>query len=211
VVYDGAHAFGTTYEGRSVLRYGDITAMSFHATKPFHMVEGGALITESDHLAEQIDLLRAFGHEGADHQRNGINAKNSEFHAAMGLCMLPRMEAFLERRREMCRLYRSRLDAPDLSFQHVPDVCRWNCAYAPVLFPSYDAMMHVKASLEEQDIYPRRYFSPSLNNLPYLEAGDCPVAETVARRILCLPFFQEMEDAEIERVADAVNRAMAEV
>jgi dTDP-4-amino-4,6-dideoxygalactose transaminase len=207
VVYDGAHAFGTERDGRSLLLRGDLTATSFHATKLFHTVEGGALVTDDPDLAEQIDLLRAFGHRENDHFRNGINAKNSELHAAMGLCLLPRMEAFIEQRRALYAMYREHLQHLPLTFQHIPEKDTYNYAYFPVLFPSHACMMTVKERLARREIYARRYFWPALNRLPYVEAPPCPVAERVAARILCLSFFQEITAAQVRQVAAAIDEA----
>lgn len=209
MLYDGAHAFGSRWRGRSLLAWGNATAVSFHATKLFHTIEGGAVITDDPRVAERVDLLRAFGHEGDDHYCSGINAKASEAHAAMGLCLLPRMDAFLAQRQRMHDRYRLRLRDLPLSFQQIPEGTAYNYAYFPILLPSHAAMLHVKRELEVAGIYTRRYFSPSLNRLPYVQAVACPVAEDVADRVLCLPFFQEITAAQVERVTDAVRAALA--
>ena len=205
VIYDAAHACGATLQGRSLLAYGNLSAVSFHATKLLHTVEGGALITDDPATAEKVDLLRAFGHEGPRYRISGINAKNSEFHAAMGLCLLPRLSAFIKQRRTMYRLYRSELEGLPLSFQHIRDDCGYNYAYFPVLFESHQAMLDVKSGLAEKEIYARRYFSPSLNKLPYIEAKSCPTAEDISSRILCLPFFQEITEDEVLRVTSSIR------
>lgn len=209
LIYDAAHAFGSEVNGTSALRFGDLSAISFHATKLFHTVEGGAIITDSDAAAEDIHLMRSFGHEGRDYRRSGINAKNSEFHAAMGLCLLPRMEEFIDHRRRLYEQYQSRLASLPLTFQTIPDNCTYNYAYCPVLFPSHERMLQVKGGLEDREIYTRRYFSPALNRLPYLDASECPVAERVAKRVLCLPFYQEMTVDEVDQVAAALHDVWA--
>ena len=207
LLYDGAHAFGTEINGRSLMTHGDMTAISFHATKLFHTVEGGAIVTDDPNMVEQIELTRAFGHRGNDHFCTGINAKNSELHAAMGLCLLSRMDEFIDRRREAYQLYTSLLDDLPLQFQEIPASCTYNYSYFPGVFPSHECMMTVKRRLEESDIHARRYFTPSLNKLPYVEASECPVAEAVADRILCLPFFQEITAEQIKQVAAGIRES----
>lgn len=209
LIYDAAHAVGTKVQGHSLLTCGDLSAISFHATKLFHTVEGGALMTNNEAIAQKIDLLRAFGHEGTNHQLSGINAKNSEFHAAMGLCLLPRLEAFIAHRKSMYRLYRAELEGLSLTFQAMPDCCSYNYAYFPVLFPAHEVMMEVKEALEDQEIYTRRYFNPALNRLPYIKARACPNAEDIAQRILCLPFFQEITEEEVCQVASAIRSVIS--
>lgn len=210
VLYDGAHAFGTEVNGTSVFQHGDLTAISFHATKLFHTVEGGAVVTDNPDVAERIDLLRAFGHQGNDHFISGINAKNSELHAAMGLCLLPRMDRFIRHRRSMYVHYKEALRGLPLQFQTIPDHCsHYNAAYFPILLPSDTVLEAVQAHLEDADIYTRRYFRPSLNQLPYIDAGSCPNAEDIASRVLCLPFFQEIDRSQIDRVASAIHEAVS--
>lgn len=204
VMYDGAHAVGTRMGDRSVLLSGDLTAVSFHGTKLFHTVEGGALVTDDDAIAERIDLVRAFGHVGNDHHMSGINAKNSEFHAAMGLCLLPRLPIFIKQRKQRYEQYRRHLQDVPVAFQTLPEGGRYNYAYFPVLFSNPEQMVAVQEHLADNDIHARRYFTPALNQLPYVDAPACPVAESVSRRILCLPFFQEITEEEIARVAAAV-------
>lgn len=206
LLYDGAHAFGTEVHGTSVFQHGDLTAISFHATKLFHTVEGGAIVTNDDELADRIDLLRAFGHRGNDHFISGINAKNSELHAAMGLCLLPRLPSFIEHRRDMYQHYKEALEGLPLRFQTIPDYCtHYNASYFPVLLPSESVLETVQSALKARDIYARRYFTPSLNQLPYVDASRCPHAEDAARRVLCLPFFQEIRPRQIDCVASALR------
>ena len=206
LIYDGAHAFGTEMGGRSLLTYGDVTAVSFHATKLFHTVEGGAVITSDRDVAEQVELMRAFGHRGPNHLRSGINAKNSELHAAMGLCLLPRIRDFIDTRRRMYELYRSLLQDLPLDFQTVPSSCDYNYSYFPVLFPSSESRRVVRQRLADREIRTRRYFAPALNQLPYVDGSECPVAESTVNRVLCLPFFQEITPEQIRRVASTLHK-----
>ena len=119
VIYDGAHAFGCTFNGNSLLSYGDISTCSFHATKIFHTVEGGCIITDNDETARKLQLYRQFGHEYDDYISIGINAKNSELHAAMGLSIFPRMEEIITSRKLIVEKYNARLKQLNLrSPQH---------------------------------------------------------------------------------------------
>ena len=210
VIYDGAHAFGATIQGRSLLTYGDITTCSFHATKLFHTSEGGAIIVNDEELARKVWLYKSFGHVGDDYFTLGVNGKNSEFHAAMGLCNLPRVASFIESRHQLADLYKADLAGLPIRYP-VPGeptlVC--NHAYFPVVFESEAVMLKVKIHLEGHEINTRRYFFPSLNKLPYHTGADCPVSEDVSRRVLCLPFYQELALSEASRIAALIRQALA--
>lgn len=204
VIYDGAHAFGVKLNNQSLLNYGDVSTVSFHATKLFHTIEGGAVITNDDKLAEKIFLYRAFGHLDDDYFTMGINGRTSEFNAAMGLCNLPRVNDFIERRKEINLLYKNYLK--DMSFQYplIPGNVFYNYSYFPVIFKTEEKMVATKRILSENDINTRRYFYPSLNKLPYLKGIDCPVSEDIASRVLCLPVYYELENSDIEKISKVV-------
>jgi dTDP-4-amino-4,6-dideoxygalactose transaminase len=212
VIYDAAHAFGTRLGGGSVLRYGDASTLSFHATKLFHTVEGGAVVVGDAELSDKVWLLKAFGHKGDDYSTVGINGKNSEFHAAMGLCNLPRVESFIRRRRVLSEQYDALLAGLELELPARPEdldyELDYNYAYYPVVFPSEATMLRVKAALEAQEIYPRRYFYPSLNRLPYRRGEACPVSEDIARRVLCLPLYDELAEDEVGRISRLIGEAI---
>lgn len=192
VIYDGAHAFGTLYKGKPLLSYGDISTCSFHATKLFHTVEGGAIICRDEELARKLMLYRQFGHVYDDYFSVGINAKNSEFHAAMGLALFPYLNSILDQRKVVVTAYQvqlSGLSALRLPVTIDPDFS-WNYAYFPVVFESENQLLRVMKALQEKEVYTRRYFYPSLNTLPFLsEPATCPVSEDIARRVLCLPLY----------------------
>ncbi|MEJ7664628.1 MAG: DegT/DnrJ/EryC1/StrS family aminotransferase [Hymenobacter sp.] len=210
VVYDGAHAFGTQVGGRSLLSYGDITTCSFHATKLFHMGEGGAIFTPDARLSAHLNLLKSFGHVGDEHLTLGINGKNSELHAAMGLCLLPRVAGFIRARAERYAWYRRELAGLPLTYPVPPPDTAYNYAYFPVLFEDAAQLLHVQAHLAEHGVDSRRYFFPSLNQLPYLAGARCPVSEAVAGRVLCLPFYPQLSPADVCRVAGLVRLALAQ-
>ncbi|MCU0334657.1 MAG: DegT/DnrJ/EryC1/StrS family aminotransferase [Chitinophagaceae bacterium] len=208
VIYDGAHAFGTRWQGQSLLAYGDMSTCSFHATKIFHTVEGGCIICRQPGQHALLEGYRQFGHKGDDHYSIGVNGKNSELHAAMGLAILPDMPALIAERRHLFAWYKQALDGLPLQLLQPAATAglEWNYAYFPALFPTEQAMLQVKAALEAIDIFPRRYFFPALHSLPfYGSTSSCPVAASVAARMLCLPFYNGLEPAVVERIAAIIR------
>ena len=208
IIYDGAHAFGVRRAGKSVLAEGDVSTLSFHATKLFHMGEGGAVIVQDDEVARQLKLYRSFGHIGDDYYVAGINGKNSELHAAMGLAVLQHMPEIATRRAAVAATYDTALkNTPGLSLPPPQPGILPNHSYYPVLFESEAQLLKVKAALEAQNIFTRRYFYPSLNTLPYVAPSKCPVSEDVATRVLCLPIYAQLEEAELKRVVSELHAA----
>ncbi|GAB3224211.1 DegT/DnrJ/EryC1/StrS family aminotransferase [Hymenobacter seoulensis] len=205
VIYDGAHAFGATVHGKSLLSFGDISTCSFHATKLFHTIEGGAIITNSEEISKKVWLYKSFGHIGDEYFSLGVNGKNSEFHAAMGLCNLPHIPDFIEQRKKISTLYRQELKLLPLQYpQPTEESLQYNFAYFPVIFGSENKLIQVKEGLSAQGIHTRRYFFPSLNQLPYLIGQPCPISEDISRRVLCLPFYQELSIDQIKWVSKLV-------
>jgi len=205
VIYDGAHAFGTLYKDESLLSYGDISTCSFHATKIFHTIEGGAIITNNDELANKISLFRQFGHVGDDHFSIGINGKGSEFHAAMGLCLLPMMSDFIQTRKSIAQKYDFYLK--DLPLQRpeamVYSIC--NYSYYPIVLDNEDRLHKVKAELKKSNIDTRRYFYPSLNNLPQFTGEPCPISETLSLKVLALPMYYDLADHDIKQICEIIK------
>ena len=209
VIYDAAHTFGASYNGRAILSYGDLSTCSFHATKVFHTVEGGCIVTDSDEMAEKLNFYRSFGHRNDDYRSVGINAKNSELHAAMGLCVLPKVPELIAARKAIFDQYNARLDFSKMTRPTLSPGVDYNYAYYPVVFASEDALLRVFDALQMQEIMPRRYFYPSLNTLPFLKSyQSCPVSESVARRVLCLPLYPGLPEADVDRIANIVNDAL---
>ena len=210
VIYDAAHAFGTQYKNQSVLNFGDISTLSFHATKIFHTIEGGAIVTNDDDLAHKISYMRNFGHNGYEAFYGiGINGKNSEFHAAMGLCILPDIANIIAERKTIAAHYDLKLAETSATHQKITNDTTYNYAYYPVVLPSESAVLKVIAALNEKGINPRRYFYPSLNTLPYLAYQPCPISEGISKRILCLPFFNTLEKETIAEIAAIVSLTLA--
>lgn len=207
VIYDGAHAFGARYKGRALLDYGDISTCSFHATKLFHTIEGGCVIARDDKTSEHLELIRSFGHIGDDYHCLGINAKASEFQAAMGLCNIGNIASIIAERKEISELYDAQLHGT-ISKPKVPDQFEYNYAYYPAIFPDEGTCTNVIKALNEKNIFPRRYFYPSLNTLNYLENYQpCPISESIASRILCLPLYVGLEADTIKEICNIIKSA----
>ena len=205
VVYDAAHAFGVKYKGGSILNYGDISVLSFHATKLFHTIEGGALIINDDELCEKVRKMANFGITGSESiECLGINAKMNEFQAAMGLSLLDDIGTIIKRRGEITALYDSFLSDKVVK-QDWNDKAGQNYAYYPVVFESEAVTKRVQAALNEQNIFPRRYFYPSLDTLDFISnSQNTLVSQGVARRILCLPLYADLSRDDCSRVSNII-------
>lgn len=212
VIYDGAHSFGVKYKGKGLVNYGDISTLSFHATKLFHTVEGGGIVTNDDNLAHHIAYLRNFGHKGQeDFWGLGINGKSSEFHAAMGLCIFPYLHEIIANRKNLLDSYDIYLKEMQLPLNRPLPIkdTEYNYAYYPVIFPSEEKLLMAKDSLNAEYIYPRRYFYPSLNQLPYLtEHFDMPISETISKRVLCLPLYPDLGEDVVRRICQILARVL---
>ena len=207
VIYDAAHCFGTRYKNRSIFEYGDISTTSFHSTKLFHTIEGGAVFTRQPDLLKKMALMRNFGYSGVDEFAElGINAKNCEFHAAMGLCNLPHIDEILKKRKYLSTHYKLRLNRLDAQFQQLDNTEDYNYAYFPILFKSEDLMKECKAKLELAQIYCRRYFYPSLSALPYVENVEMPVCDSIASRIMCLPMYHTLTLSDLDLICRLLLR-----
>jgi dTDP-4-amino-4,6-dideoxygalactose transaminase len=193
VVYDGAHAFGVNYKGQSVFNYGDISTLSFHATKLFHTIEGGAVITNDDELAKKIRMLINFGITGPTTIEGlGINAKMNEFEAAMGLCVLDEIETITSQRKHIWQSYQTELEGL-VEFQAFNPNANNNYAYAPVLFETEAKLLTAQKALNDNGIVPRRYFYPSLDTLDYLQPQIPQIhSRDIAMCILCLPIYPNL-------------------
>lgn len=212
VIYDAAHAFGVKLLGESLLQHGDCSTLSFHATKLFHTGEGGAVICKDADISTRISLMKKFGHIGEDNYLDiGINAKMSELHAAMGLCVLPKVNEIIASRKEISGWYDEQLEGCGLQRPISAVGLEYNYAYYPVVFSTHKMMMKVRQSLLDNDIGPRRYFYPSLNTLPFLKPFlkvSCPVSEDIALRVLCLPLYVGLSLAEVNGVCDVIRSSL---
>lgn len=199
IIYDAAHAFGVKYKNRSIAEFGDISVLSFHATKIFHTIEGGALVINDDKLAQKARYLINFGIQDEENiPELGTNAKMNEFEAAMGLCVLDDIEDIIAKRKKIWEIYKKELEGY-VEFQNLNFNITYNYAYFPVLFKNETQLLKIKKSLNEQNIFPRRYFYPSLDTLNYIEPKqECKISRDISRRILCLPIFVDI-NPELQR------------
>jgi dTDP-4-amino-4,6-dideoxygalactose transaminase len=210
VIYDAAHTFGAKYNGQSLFSYGDISTTSFHATKLFHTIEGGAIFAKDAELSELIGKMRNFGFESAtEFACIGINGKNSEFHAAMGLCNLAYIDDILSMRKSQSQQYTERLKSLPIQFITITEKCDFNYAYYPIILESEALTVKLIADMQAHNIYPRRYFSPSLSSLPYLpEKYETPVSDDISGRVLCLPLYHTLTTQEIDLVCDVISKSL---
>lgn len=209
VIYDAAHCFGVNYKGQSILNYGDVSTLSFHATKLFHTGEGGSITCREQAIADKCFALHNFGHQGEEEfQSIGINGKVSELHAAMGLAILPHIDKVIAHRKAISGLYKELLRDLDLQYPQLREGTDYNYAYFPVIFPTREQLERTKAQMEANDIYPRRYFYPALNTLEWLPRKQTmPVAEDISERVLCLPLSGTISEADVNRVVEVLKNA----
>jgi len=205
VIYDAAHAFGVEVNGINILNFGDASTCSFHATKLFHTIEGGSISAKDSNIFNHVSLMHTFGQKAENYLTIGVNAKNSEFHAAMGLCNLPKLNELISARKKHSDYYSFLLSSLNITRPKIPYGTTYNYAYFPVVFESETMLLKAKASLFKNEINTRRYFYPSLNKLPFLkEYKDCPVSEDISKRVLCLPMYFELNESTIERISKLI-------
>ena len=206
VIYDAAHCFGVTYKGQSVFNYGDVSTCSFHATKLFHTGEGGALFCNKD-LYDVMYQHHNFGHDGPEaFYGMGINAKMSEPQAAMGLSVLPYIKEIIKDRKRIVDIYDNQLQ--ELKTIKIRAHTKWNYSYYPVVFKTENDLLSVLSHLKEYNIFPRRYFYPSLNRLPYLEDISIPISDSISKRILCLPLYYGLLKRDILKICNLIKRVL---
>lgn len=206
VIYDAAHCFGVTYNGSSIFNFGDISICSFHATKLFHTGEGGGIFTRDADLYERLEWSHNFGHDGEENFFGlGLNAKMSEMQAAMGLAILPHVRSLIESRKKTAAIYDRMLNNGQFGHIKIRSGTEWNHGYYPILLQSETQLLAIKARLNQAGIFPRRYFYPALSTLGFLNPTTMPVAEDIASRILCLPMYHDLRDAQVEHIARIVS------
>lgn len=209
VVYDAAHAFGVKYRGRSILSYGDISSLSFHATKIFHTIEGGALVTSSKRLHELVECARNFGI--VEHEEivilPGTNAKMNEFQAAMGLCNLPQLQHQLQVRESLYNSYKVLLSGSvKIRFQKII-ASTYNYAYMPVCFESLTVRDKVLSSLQRHNIFPRKYFYPLTSSFDFssqYKKHSLINGQRIADGILCLPLHGELTNNDVREICQII-------
>jgi dTDP-4-amino-4,6-dideoxygalactose transaminase len=208
VIYDAAHCFGVKYKNRSIFNYGDVSTCSFHATKIFHTGEGGAMFCNDESLFHKLYYSHNFGHNGPlAYHGLGINGKISELQAAMGLAMLPHMDAIIKEREDLCRRYDELLKGLPLRTIRIRDQVEWNHSYYPVIFESEKDLLETLELLNTAGIYPRRYFYPSLSSLDFVGTlADTPVSDRTAESIMCLPLYSGLREDDQVRVASIIHK-----
>ena len=208
VIYDGAHCFGVKYNDKSIFEYGDICTTSFHATKLFHSGEGGAMFTKDEDLYNQIVLSHSFGHVGDEYFQLGINGKMSELQAAMGLSVLPYIEEIIVKRNKNHQSYIWNLSDFFKSVK-IRELTDYNYGYVPLIFNSEEELNLVISKLKENQIFPRRYFYPSLNTISfYAKNSTCVISEKISSRVLCLPSYHELSEKEIAGISELIVKSL---
>ncbi len=208
VIYDGAHAFGVKVDGRSIFEYGDISTCSLHATKLYHSIEGGLVITNSAELLKKIAYMRNFGFNGPEaFAELGINCKNSEFHAAMGLVNLEHVDYIHKNRERVVDRYNKNLKTFKARRPIWHKNSNDNYAYYPLIIDSEELLLKTMENLNLHEIFTRRYFYPSLaNTLPYVESKEMTVTDDIAKRVLCLPLYPNLTNEEVDFICRLILR-----
>lgn len=208
VIYDAAHAFGVEINGKSIFEYGDISTCSLHSTKLYHSVEGGLVVTKDAGLLKKLAYMRNFGFDGPESFAElGINGKNSEYHAAMGLANLKYLEAIHQKRKELTERYDEKLKKLKARRPIWNAASENNFAYYPLVFDSEELMLQCIELLKLNEIFTRRYFYPSLaTSLPYVKSQDLPITNDIAQRVLCLPLYYDLTLEEVDLICRLILR-----
>lgn len=207
VIYDAAHCFGVKYKGLSIFEYGDISTCSFHATKLFHTGEGGAMFSKNIDLQHKMFYSHNFGHNGPlDFFGLGINGKISELQAAMGLTVFESIDYIISERKKVVEYYNSNLDFSSISSIKVRENCDWNYSYYPIIFENEEKLLQKQEELKKKQIFPRRYFYPSLNTIKYCKGKEMLISENIASRILCLPLYVGLSYPELKIICNIINQ-----
>ena len=209
VIYDGAHAFGVKFKEKSIFEFGDISICSTHATKLFHTTEGGFIVTKDEEQYRKMKLMRNFGFkDSTSFQLLGINAKNSEFHAAMGLVNLRYVDEIIKKRKLLADTYSEKLGT-------LINRPTWNKnslainSYYPVVFENEELLEFCEELLKKENITPRRYFYPSLSkSLPYVDKVSLPVADLISCNVLCLPLYFDLAVEDVKLICEVLNKAI---
>lgn len=217
VIYDAAHAFGVRNNGESILNHGNLSILSFHATKVFNTFEGGAIICPNDELKKRIDYFKNFGFENETTVvAPGLNGKMNEMQAAFGLLQLQHVDKAIEKRKALYERYQRALRGiKGLRFIIHTEQLTWNYSYCPIFiddryFPlNRDALYK---ELKKHDVFPRRYFYPLIsefpmyNGLPSSAVNNLPNAHHISSQVLCLPLYPDLQDEELERIVEIIIR-----
>lgn len=215
VIYDAAHAFGVSLHGKSILRHGDLSILSFHATKVFSTFEGGAIVCPDAKTKRRIDYLKNFGFANeVTVVAPGINGKMNEFQAALGLLQLKHIDRAIARRREIDAYYRQEISKLDgIRLLPLPAESNQNFSYFPLLIEpdfllSRDALYQ---KFKDNGIFPRRYFYPIISQfpmyrgLPSAQSSNLKIARRISEQVICLPIYPTLHDNQIEDILDILS------
>lgn len=215
VIYDAAHAFGVNYKGQSLLKHGDLSTLSFHATKVFNTFEGGAIICPDAKTKNRIDDLKNFGYAGeVTVVATGINAKMNEFQAAFGLLQVKYVDKAIDMRREIDAQYRTQLSSvPGITCPPLPADTTYNYSYFPILVEKEYPLLRDELNdrLRQNGIYPRRYFYPLITefpmyrSLPSAAQSNLPFARKAADQVLCLPIYPKLNNESIKKIISIIK------
>jgi dTDP-4-amino-4,6-dideoxygalactose transaminase len=214
IIYDAAHAFDVEYENQPITDYGDASTLSFHATKVFNTIEGGAVVARDEKIVEKLKLMRNHGIRSEEEVvLPGINAKMNEFQAAMGLCNLEHLSEETQRRRVLYDYYRQRLgNVESINFQKVI-ASKFNYSYMPVCFENVRKRDAAYSELMKNGIKPRKYFFPLTTDFSYFKKDGLglakprklKVASDTSERILCLPLYADLELMWVDKIVEIVK------
>ncbi len=214
VVYDAAHTFGESYMGQSFAQFGDASIYSFHATKVFNTIEGGAVCSKDDMLCEKIYNLKNFGIRGLETVESvGANAKMNEFEAAMGICNLRHIDEVIQKRRGVCERYLERLHnlTGIKTNNYLPDI-KYNYAYFPIVVDEAACGItrdDIYNALVKENIYARKYFYPLTSKFEcfkgQFDSGTTSVAEYISNRVLTLPVFDDLSLDIVDLICDVIK------
>lgn len=210
LIYDAAHAFGVDYKKESILNFGDISTLSFHATKIFSTAEGGAIIVKDDRLYEKLKLLRNFGIKSEEETVfAGINAKMNELQAALGLCNLKDIDNKIKKSQRLYIRYKELLQNNlQLKFQKIIS-SKHNYCYMPVCFKDQFTRDLIYEKLIKNNIKPRKYFYPLTSDFSYMKKitknDDLKNATNISGRVLCLPIYPSLENYQVDKISKIIN------
>lgn len=207
IIYDAAHAFGVSYKGQSLFNFGDISTCSTHATKLFHTIEGGFVVAKNKEIQAEVDFMRNFGHNGPfKFATVGINGKNSEFHAAMGIINLRYQDEITKKRKEVSEIYDEKLKNADIKKPIWNAHSSPNYSYYPIIFESEEALNRCNTALMDAGIFGRRYFYPTLpSSLPYIQDHkDLPVSDEMSKRVFCLPLHLSVSEKDVDLISEII-------
>ena len=207
VIYDAAHCYAVNYHGKSLFEYGNISTCSFHATKLFHTGEGGAMFCKDEDLYKKLFYSHNFGHKGElDFYGLGINAKMSELQAAMGLAVLPYVDDLIASRKKIVEEYNKNLNFKKFRKLKIREGTDWNFSYYPIIFEDEETLLNVQQALNKEQIFPRRYFYPSLNTLLYVNYQEMKISEEISKTVLCLPLYFDLSQNNLKMIVQVINK-----